>query len=349
MQLPARLQNRQLAEHKQIAGALSAGLGSTQPPYISIMGGAFTLIDASGEQIPVETKHLDCVIFDVNMDVAVQRVFWGLGPDGQPKQFDDSGSPPSCFSDNGIGASRNATKPESAQCATCQYKAFNWVSKRDPSKRSSACRPIKKIAVVVPGYDIPFLLRVPVTSHENLLVYANKFKGQKFDAPDVVTRISFVHGEVGQLNFDAVGFTDDETDALVQKLTAANAGDMLVGRGDVAIGALPSPQIASQPAAPQPALQAPAQPPAQAPVFAPEPAPVKRGRKSKAEPAPAQGAPFAATNGEGDVPPFLRRDQPAASQPAFMQPQPAHGIQQNVPSPTAEMEKQLDSIFGLKT
>lgn len=343
MQLPARLQNRQLAERKQIAGALSAGLGSMSPPYISIMGGSFTLVDAGGEQIPVETKHLDCVIFDVNMEVAVQRVFWGLGPDGQPKQFDDSGQPPSCFSDNGIGASRNATKPESAQCATCQYKAFNWVSKRDPSKRSSACRPIKKIAVVVPGYDIPFLLRVPVTSHENLLVYANKFKGQKFDAPDVVTRISFVHSEVGQLNFDAVGFTDDETDALVQKLTAANAGDMLVGRGDVAIGALPAPQqIVSHPASPQPALQAPVQPPAQAPVFAPEPAPAKRGRKPKAEPAAAQGAPFAQNGGDdGSVPPFLRRD-PAPNGPA-------HGIQQNVPGPTAEMEKQLDSIFGLKT
>src|SRR6266702_2945046 len=116
-QLPARFANR--TGRRQLATAVTAGLGAASPPYVSIEGGAFTLVDAGGNKQPVETKHLDCVIFDTNTEVGIQRVFWGNKP------YNPAGGsvPPVCFSDNGIGASRNAQEPQSASCQACQWSA----------------------------------------------------------------------------------------------------------------------------------------------------------------------------------------------------------------------------------
>ena len=72
MELPARLANR--LSGPKLAEAVTAGLGSAAPPYVSIEGGSFTLIDSSGSEIPVDTKWLDCIIVAVNMQVPVQRV-----------------------------------------------------------------------------------------------------------------------------------------------------------------------------------------------------------------------------------------------------------------------------------
>jgi hypothetical protein len=350
IQLPARFANRQ--ERRSIAEAVTSGLGMASPPYVSIKGGQFTLVDANGEQEPVETKWLDCVIFDTNLDVPIQRVFWGPERPFNPNA--DAYLPPTCFSDNGVGASAQAADPQSTSCQMCKWNRFDFVSKVDPTKKTKACHAIKKVAVLpVEGkvgqdgsyvaehfYDFPFLLRVPVMSHDNLRAYGDKFKGQKFDVSDVVTRITFVHGQVGQLDFNVAGFTDEGTEALIQKFLAQHLTDGLVGRGDRPwTGALPAPQQDREPD-PRPLL-APVQSAPSAPISTPAPilpsaaeTPAKRNRRKAADaPAPA---PI-----DTSLPPFLQRQQPAG--------QPQHGIQQNAPPPNAELESALANVFGLKT
>lgn len=343
-QLPARFANR--TNRRQIAQAAVTGLGSASPPYVSIKGGAFTLVDANGEQDPVETKHLDCVIVDANDGVS--RVYWGANKAFDPNA--DAYTPPVCFSDNGIGASRNAQEPQSASCNTCQWNVWGSATSKVSGKGVKACGAMKKTAIIPlengePMYDFAFLLRIPVMSHDNMRVYSAKFNGQEFDVSDVVTRITFVHGAIGVLEFNALGFTDDAVEALVQKLLDAKTTDALVGRGDVPIQQMlekPKEQVRPLPAptapapnAGAPSLSTPFAPPASAP---PTSTTVKRGRKPKAETAPA-ASPFSqAPAQDTSIPPFLQRQANSGT-----------GIQSNAPPPPAEMQQAIDAVFKLKT
>lgn len=388
MKLPARLANR--TGSRSLTGAMTAGLGSGTPPSVSIKGGVFTLVDSGGEKIPIEGK-LDCVIFDVNLEVPIQRVFWGLDEHSQPRAFSEGAqAPPVCFSDNGIGASAQASEPQSASCQSCAMNRFDWVSKIDPSKKTKACNAIKKLAIYPVYGDLdaegvyqasewlkfPFLLRVPIMSHDNLRVYGQKFAGQKFDVSDVVTRIGFVHGRVGVLDFEAVGFTDDVTEALIQSFIAEHKGDALIGRGDVPWNG----QRAAEIEAPRTVGKAPelaasygqgsqgtavqqTDPHKQTAQQA-DPTKPKRGRPPATPKPAAQSAPAAPpqSNGGNGIPPFLRRPSaPVAQTQGAQQPGPfapptppapaasSHGIVSNVPAPSGEMEKALKSVFGLKT
>lgn len=341
-QLPARFQNCQT--RRVVAEAAATGLGSASPPYVSIKGGSFTLVDANGEREPINGP-LDCVIIDTN--AGVSRTFWG-----KDKPFDpnaDAYVPPTCFSDNQIGASRNANEPQSANCSTCQWNVWGSAVSKVSGKGVKACQAIKKIAILVPEWEFPFLLRVPVMSHENLRIYSDKFKGQKFDVSDVTTRVSFVHGEVGQLDFNVVDFTDDATETMVDKVLMAHATDALVGRGDMPVqGQLAVPERSA--ALTQPVPQEPPRPlPTPSPATQPGPfatatasapaSPSRRGRKPKEAPAAQSwGANGPAPNDQAAIPPFLRREAPAAP-----------GIQQNAPAPNPELNAALESVFGLKT
>lgn len=364
VQLPARFANRQ--NKRSVVAAVSEGLGMATPPYVSIKGGNFTLVDANGEQEPVETKYLDCVIIDTSLP---SRVYWG---DKKYNPNADTYEPPVCFSDNGIGASANSTQPQSQSCQTCPQNVWGSATSNITGKGVKACHIIKKVAIVpvegtvdkttgsyIPEFtqDFPFLLRVPVMSHENLRAYSAKFAGQEFDVSDVVTRITFVHGQVGQLDFAAAGFTDQPTEDLVQKFLAAKLTDGLVGRGDVPWrGEIRSPaatsgliertpetvaRIAQAPSAPAPAQAAPT-PFGTTGGAAQEPEAPKRTRRTKAQmEADAAPQPQAA---QGGIPPFLQRQAPPASPNG-----PLGGIQPNAPAPNAELESALANVFGLKT
>lgn len=381
--LPAWLQN---SKRQRIAEGVSAGLGSANIPFVSLMGGAFTLTDSDGEEIPIQTRFFDCVICDVNLEVAIQRTFWGeVLPDGtvRPKpQFDPTSKVyenPLCFSDNGIGASRNARGPQSTSCTSCQWNQWNFPSKTDPSKRSTACRPTKKIAVIpvgwanakdedvpapmtveaatgltpVPMYDFAFRLNVPIMSHENLRAYSSKFKGQDFDVSNVITRITFVPQVVGQLDFTAVTMSTEEIEGCIVKLMDEKATDILIGRGDIPFtGTLPAPQNqaqitekltqAAQQAVQQTAPVVQALPPAATPPAA------RKGRPRKTPQEP-QGAPASpAAPDDGAIPPFLRR-QPAGSPLPDNQFQgdKGSGVVTKPATPNAEMEAALASVFKL--
>ena len=126
------------------------------PPYVSTQGGSFTLVDANGEQEPVETKHLDCVIFDVNMEVPVQRVYWDPNKPYNPNA--QTYEPPDCWSDNGIGASASAAEATVAVVPDLSAEHLGIVANsKVTNKPVKACHVIKKVAVLpimgAPGPD----------------------------------------------------------------------------------------------------------------------------------------------------------------------------------------------------
>ena len=348
--LPAFLQQRQ---SKALATDLSANLGIGSPPYISIMGNRFTLIDASGAEEPVETynpqigPYLDCVIIDNGKHIS--KVFYSKAFDPNASQY----QAPDCWSDNGVGPSRNAQYPQSPTCAACPNNAWGSKTSAVSGKAVKACSDFQKLAVMIPGDEVIFLLRVPPNSLSTLRAYNQKFIGQKVDVSDVITRISFEQGQIGQLKFDAVSFIDEDAFKQREQALLEHRTDGLVGHTDLPRQeALPSPQqvppAALPPAQPQPFIAQPAVPtaavlPTVAPVGTAPIAGESGGRppRKRRNTAATQAAPAAAP-----VAPFRAAAAPAANGGASAAP---FGMSQPAGGPPADVSAALDSLFGPKS
>ena len=318
--LPAHLQQYQVPD---LASTLSANLGSAMPPHVSIGGGRFTLIDAGNNEIPVPTfdpaigVYLDGCIVDVNP--VMSRVYFAGAYDPQAE-----GSRPDCFSDNGIGPSVSSNAPQAPTCAICPRA--EWTKINNNGKKVPWCSQKQKVALLIPGFQTLFLLAVPPNSHGPMREYVEKCKGNGVNIANLITRISFVPGVQGTLQFQPVTYIDAPTAELRQAAYAEKKTDALVGRNDVArpAGATPMPapiqpvaQI-QQPSAQQiaaPAQQWPAQ--AQQPAqqvqqpgpFVPTPA-ANAGWPGQGTPNPASTA--ATTSPSEPVPATRRRRRTAA-------------------------------------
>lgn len=358
MQLPAYLQS---STAPKLADQTVSHLGVGSPPYISIMGNRFTLIDASGAEEAVATydpqrgPYLDCAIVDAGEHMS--KIFYDKPFDPNAGQYE----PPPCFSDNGIGPSRNASKPQARTCAECPNNVWGSKTSAVSGKGVKACSDFQKVAVMIPGDDTVFLLRVPPASLGHLRAYLQKFVGQQADVKDVVTRLTFELGQIGMLKFDAVSFIDEGAYRQREQLYAARKTDLLVGRGDLPRPeGLPAPAAAQQIAAPPqtpPAQPAPqlfdtgstAQPGFGAMNVAPSPQPEqpaqqpaqggkrpRRQRNTSAQQPPAQAAPAAAQEAPA----------PQAGQAGVATSAPSNfGMQQPQAAPD-EIMQQMDAIFG---
>jgi hypothetical protein len=338
-QLPAYLQNK---ASRGLAQSLISNLGAGSPPFLSIMGNRLTLIDSAGEEIPVTTydpkigPYIDCVVIDALERTS--KIFYDKAFDPGATQYE----PPACYSDNGIGPSRNASKPQSPTCPACPNNAWGSKVSAVSGKGVKACADIQKTAILVGGFEMPFLLRIPPNSRTNFRGYVNKFVGQPIDVCDVTTRVSFEPGGIGTLHFDAVGYIDEATFGQREKLSLAKATDSMIGRLDMPIqGALAAPvqpqQIAHE-AQEQPHPFAPALPVQQpAPQ---QPAPATRRRRNTAEAAPAQ------TSVQPIQAPFMPQAQPTG----INGPAPAAGTfgMAQAPAPDAGLQNTLDNLFGKK-
>lgn len=262
--LPAYLQNRQPST-SSMAATLVGNLGSGSPPYISIRNNKFTAVDSTGAEKPVGGYnqqpdqygvvgvYVDVVLADNNEHTS--KVWF-------EKPFDPNGDwmPPDCWSDNGIGASRNATKPQSTLCMQCPKNDWGSAVSKVSGKGIKACHDVQKMAGIIPGDDIIYQLRIPPNSRGNLRDYVLKFTGQPFDLRDVVTRIWFDQQTIGTLKFVGLGWLDEQTVAQRDKALAEKKTDALVGRGD-----LPVQQLLAAPAQTVISNQAPAGTPLVAP------------------------------------------------------------------------------------
>lgn len=323
-QLPAYLQNRQ---SKALADTIASNVGSGSPPYVSIMGNRFTLLDTVGDEIAVTTAqngipYLDCVVIDALEHES--KIYYAKPFD--PNQ--QSWSPPDCWSDNGIAPSRNAGMPQSPSCGTCPKAVWGSATSRVSGKGIPACAKYQKLGLLIPGEEFPFLLRVPPNSLSNLRDYIQKFKGQAFDISDVVTRISFEPGGIGTLIFNAVSVIDEATAQKREKLVSSKATDNLVGRGDLPREGLPAAPLSAPVAATQLTQMAPPPPASSAPatIASPSEQPQQRRRRRATAEALSATSPVTA--------PFA---QPAGPAPNFGVATPAN--------PNAEITSMLDSLF----
>lgn len=354
-QLPAYLQQRQ---SKGLAQDLIANLGTGSPPYVSIANNRFTLIDSAGAEEPVATydpktgPYLDCVVVDSNEHMS--KVFYDKAFDPNANQYE----PPACFSDNGIGPSRSASKPQSTTCAACPNAVWGSKVSAVSGKGLKACHDTQKLAIMIPGDDVVFLLRVPPNSLSNLRGYTSKFVGQQIDISDVVTRISFV--SQGTLQFAATSYIDEATYKRREAIATSHGTDVLVGRTDMPrTDALPASAAPAQLTAPEqqvqqpspfvsaPAATAAAQPsqintaPVSSALGAAAPTePATRKRRQRNTSPAADPAPAANTA------PAMAPFRPQAEQAAAQAAQPANfGIQQPAEAPS-EVNNMLDSLFG---
>lgn len=310
VQLPAYLQS---STAPAITDRLGANLGTAAVPYVSIMGGRFTLVDSSGDTEAVTTVNpktgvpfIDCVIIDAGDHAS--KIYFGQAFDPNAQAY----SPPKCWSDNGVAPSINCSEPQALSCTPdpegkygCKLAVWGSAVSKVSGKGIPACGKYQKLALLLPGDDIEFLLRVPPNSLENLRAYNAKFKGQPFSIRDVVTRVSFEQHGLGTLTFHGVGWIDEATAVQRNGVLTAKKTDALVGRGDV-----PRTAAIAGPAAPL-ALGAP---PAHVvtPVAEVE-RPLATSAQPAAAPALAAGAPAttpSAASAEASATPGRRRGRP---------------------------------------
>src|ERR1700678_657421 len=301
-QLPAYLQQYQAPD---VGNALSQNLGSAMPPHVSIGGGRFTLIDAANNELPgawFDQKigvYIDACVVDVNN--VMSRIYFSGAYDN-----DAEGVRPDCWSDNGIGPSISANPPQAASCQRdptgqtgCKWAV--WGSKINANgKKVPACSQKQKVALLIPasGFNTLFLLAIPPNSHGPLREYVERCKGNQMNIANLLTRISFVPGVQGTLQFHPVSYIDEATAKLRQAAYAEKKTDALVGRNDVPragpaqiAGPAPVQQIAGP-------VQQPAQQVQQPDPFVPPPAP----NAANLGPSMQTAAPTAATTSPSDQP-----------------------------------------------
>jgi hypothetical protein len=206
--LPEALANRQ--RRVSVSDDATQGLGISRGAHCSIRAARFRLIDANGVETLVPNLHLDVVIIRANPKTSKLYFDGSYAP--------DSGTPPACYSDNGIGPSSNALRPQSPTCSACPHNQMNSKVNPQTGKGSKACSDRKKIAFIIPG-DVAvnvYELQVPPDSLGALKSYSSFLSQQatggqrKVDIGDMVTRLSFdAEASHPKLKFEPVGWADD--------------------------------------------------------------------------------------------------------------------------------------------
>lgn len=316
------------------------GIGGVMPPHISIARNRFTLVDAAGNEQPVQQLYLDVVVLDVNPNPS--KVYYEGAYD--PNEVDRK--PPTCFSDNGLAPSREASIPQAPACAGCQFNAWGSEISQTGAK-VKACRDYKKIAVFVPlNKGIQFQLRIPPNTLKIWKAYCANIGGQGADMCDIITRITFDEQEQGTLNFEPVGWVPQKFMEWYKEILASHKLDQLTGVLDKPIEG----QITARPAAalgstlppPRAQMQEPEaeiMPPQQASQAAPKKPgrPVGSTNKPKAPAAPpAQTtAPVNAVDTDADpleIPDFLKRTSPKM---------------EDAPAPDEALSSAIDDAFNM--
>lgn len=343
-QLPAYLQNRQ---SRIVSDGAADGIGGSLPPHISIRGNEFTLIDAAGNKQEIPEKYLDVCFVD-RSDVVCKQYY-------ENDYVDGSDEPPTCWSANGLAPSREASQPQSATCAVCQWNVRGSDTSRISGKAIKACRDEKWTAVILPKYPLMvFQFKITPGSFVAWKGYVDKFKGQVTDISDVVTRLAFEKGKNGVLTFEAVSYIEQPIYEARERAAIEKKTDALVGRLDRPIQraiAPPRQEEALPLAAPNAAFgstvtgpNSPATPFGAATAASPSEGQGKRRRRTKAEIEAdnAKTASPSATQGtfDGGPAPFRPAEPP---QPAGQAP---FGIATHAVAPDPAMTAMLGGVFG---
>lgn len=239
MQLPAHLANR--AAGRGLTDRAAEGLGSSLPPHFSIQGNTFTPIDAAGNEGPSTS-----VVYGIVVDVSdhVNKRYYDKPWDPNASTYE----PPVCWSANGIGPSREASKPQSVTCGQCPQNMRGSAVSKLSGAAIKACRDEKWLAVFVPQWNMTLQLIITPGSFKNWKSYTEVLRGYGLDLSLVVTAFSFEPKVNGVLSFtcaDPQGnlmWVPEQVLPALDQIVEEKKTDALVGRTDAPRqGALPPP------------------------------------------------------------------------------------------------------------
>ena len=318
-----------------VGASAIAGISTGGHHKISIKGSRWRLQDVQGNEQVIPTFHLDVIIVAANANLS--KVFYAT-------KYDKDSEPlaPDCFSDNGVGPSSRATKPQASSCATCPHNVWGSVV-TEAGKKTRACGDSKKVAVVLadnpdgPVYE----LKIPAASMANFANTVNQVLQHIKDINGhlelLVFRLSFDStADFPKILFEPLGYITEEQGSVVERIVGKQEVVKIVGGDDTPYDAATVqdsvaatailPQAAPAPSflPTQAVAQAPAQGAATAPSFfaklqsAPVQAPAaaseapKKARKKSSDEAPSMAAPLPPAGG------FFanRQDLPHAASPA---------------------------------
>ena len=359
--VPAFLRNANFLQLNQKA---TAGLSTGAPPRLSFRGSRFRFIAADGTETPLPAEgqpgnnsiSVDVIVLDASEFVS--KFYYDKAYD--PNADDMS---PACFSDNGVGPSVRAAKPQALLCQGCDKNA--WGSKITPTGSSvKACSDIKKVAVIpLSNVEGPaFALNIPAASLKTWTAAVNAVTQRGIPIPALVFRLGFDPDPAfPKLTFSPVSYINEQQAAAIQDLFGSDECADLVGRKDTPIQALPAGAGGSN-AAPAPA-GAPAYAgtqPAQ-PVYATAPATGGHGAATPFNPPQAQPAPAFLQQAAAPVQEAAprrrgrpaRTEQPAQQAPAMAQQPappfaaaPAAPVQQTTAASAMDLNAMLDKVMA---
>jgi hypothetical protein len=341
-EVPDYIQNR---PSRGLTSRVSSMLGTSSPPYLSIMDNKFTLVDAAGNEQPIPTfegtpekcmrgqipgPYADVMVIDINDHVS--RIFYDVGFDRNAQSY----QPPACFSHNGLAPSQLASKPQSPTCAACPNSVWGSATSAVTGKGIPACAQYLQVAILVAGHQMPFLLRIPPNTLKNFRAYIEQFRGQTFEIDSVMTRLSFA-GQ-GTLAFIPSARAPKDMLAICDKLITGKMTDAMVGRLDVPIQAALAPPAERVGPTAGGSAPLPISSNEQAPAGQGQAAP-PRGRRRNTAAAPVAAQPASLPPPQA---PFMPQNpptpEPKGSQPVF-------GMAPGAP-PNADVSAMLDNLFG---
>lgn len=226
---------------------VAAAVGSQRVPHLSLTGNTFTLVsDAENKKVVTRIDDEGVMYVDVHFvdaNTALSKIFYK--EKFSTKEEDQVA--PTCYSDDGVAPSIQASEPQCDSCAQCPHNVWG-TAVTDMGNKGKACRDMWKTAVVVPEFskEALFQLRVPPASLKAWNAYVASFAEFKF--PDgtewtighVITRVYFEPGKQGIINFHAVRQANEQELTYLGHVQEENKATVLIGLAQGA-PALPAP------------------------------------------------------------------------------------------------------------
>lgn len=197
-QVPAFLQQ---FRNKDLDAEARAGITSfARPPHISIDNNRFHIVGAGVDEVTdLEDFAIEVVVVGANKGRS--KIYYDKPYD--PKAADNS--PPTCYSDNGIAPSVNASEPQNATCDGCSKSFWGSQTSKVSGKGIPACQDRKKLVVLFDG--LLYQLIIPPNSLSIWQKYAKEIADHPQLSLNIVrTRVTFDPKVQGTLNFMPLGF-----------------------------------------------------------------------------------------------------------------------------------------------
>lgn len=161
-------------------------------PQISIVHQAQLFVMPDGVQV----KDFEGIILDTNRINA----WWEIS-------FDESGggTPPDCFSMDGIGPDLNCSNVQAQGCSDCQKNQFGSdVGPKGEPKRGKACKNMKRVHIVLNKEMLPHRLTLPPSNLKAIDMYISLLTSKAIPYQLVVTSFKLKKAQ----NKDGIGYSE---------------------------------------------------------------------------------------------------------------------------------------------